>query len=85
MKKQRITYDSSVDAFVNISKRLSLYEKKYNLISENFYYKYTKGELTDDNEILCIEHAEMIECANDYQHYIALKTEIERTLNSDAS
>jgi len=77
MKKQRITYDSSVDALVSVSKRLSLYEKKYNLISENFYYKYTKGELTDDNEI--------IEWANDYQHYIALKTEIERTLNSVAS
>ncbi len=77
MKKQRITYDSSVDALVNVSKRLSLYEKKYNLISENFYYKYTKGEMTDDKEI--------IEWANDYRHYIALKTEIERTLNSVVS
>ena len=77
MKKERITYDSSVDALVSVSKRLSLYEKKYNLISENFHYKYTKGKLTDDNEI--------IEWANDYQHYIALKTEIERTLNSVAS
>ncbi|MCF6296428.1 MAG: hypothetical protein L3J08_00325 [Flavobacteriaceae bacterium] len=101
MKKQRITYDSSVDALVNVSKRLSLYEKKYNLVSENFYYKYTKGELTDDNEtlciehvemlciehveMLCIEHVEMIEWANDYQHYIALKSEIERSLNSVAS
>ena len=51
MKKERITYDSSVDALVSVSKRLSLYEKKYNLISENFHYKYTKGELTVDNEI----------------------------------
>ncbi len=85
MKKQRITYDSLVDALVNVSKRLSLYEEKYNLVSENFYYKYTKGELADDNEMLCIEHVEMIEWANDYQHYIALKTEIERSLNSVVS
>jgi len=77
MKKQRITYDSSVDALVSVSKRLSLYEKKYNMTSENFYYKYTNGEMTDDNE--------MIEWANDYQHYIVLKIEIERTLNSVAS
>ncbi len=77
MKKQRITYDSLVDALVNVSKRLSLYEEKYNLVSENFYYRYTKGELADDNE--------MIEWANDYQHYIALKTEIERSLNSVVS
>ncbi|HED05683.1 MAG TPA: hypothetical protein ENI61_03245 [Ignavibacteria bacterium] len=77
MKKQRTTYDSSVDALVSVSKRLSLYEKKYNMTSENFYYKYTNGEMTDDNE--------MIEWANDYQHYIVLKIEIERTLNSVAS
>ncbi|PIQ07896.1 MAG: hypothetical protein COW71_14655 [Ignavibacteriales bacterium CG18_big_fil_WC_8_21_14_2_50_31_20] len=77
MKKQRTTYTSPLDALVNISKRLSLYEKKYNLISENFYYKFTKGELEDDKEI--------IEWANDYQHYIAIKSDIERTLNSVAS
>jgi len=77
MKKERVTYDSLVDALVNISKRLSMYEEKYNLVSENFYYKYTKGDISDDNE--------MIEWANDYQHYIALKTEIEKTLKSIAS
>jgi hypothetical protein len=33
--------------------------------------------MTDDNEI--------IEWANDYKHYIALKLEIERSLNSVAS
>ncbi len=56
MKKHRNTYNSSVDVLVSVSKRLSLYETKYNLISENFYYKYFKGEMTDDSD----EHTEMI-------------------------
>jgi len=66
-----------VDALVSVSKRLSVYEKQHNLTSEDFYNKYTKGEMRDDTGL--------IDWANEYQHYIALKLEIERILNSIAS
>ena len=72
MKKQRIEYDSPVDALVAIAKRLSVYEGRYQMASEEFFDKFTKGQ-SDDSE-------DFVEWANDYQHYLAIRREIEAQL-----
>ena len=65
MKKQRIEYDSPVDALVAIAKRLSVYEGRYQMASEEFFDKFTKGQSEDSEDF--------VEWANDYQHYLAIR------------
>lgn len=72
MRKQRIEYDSPVDAVVAIAKRLSIYESRYQMTSEEFFHKFSKGESEDSEDF--------IEWANDYQHYIVIRREIEAQL-----
>jgi hypothetical protein len=47
MRKQRIEYFSPLDALIMVTKRLSLYENKYQWDSEDFFDRYSKGKLTD--------------------------------------
>ncbi len=72
MQKQIAEYDSPVDALVAVSKRLSTCESQYHMTSEEFYDKFSKGQLEDS--------AGFVEWANDYQHYMAMKLQIERRL-----
>ena len=72
MRKQRIEHGSSIDALVAITKRLSMNEDRHQMVSEDFFDKYSKGQLDDS--------ADFIEWANDYQHYLALRFEIERQI-----
>lgn len=65
MRKQRIEYDSPVDALVAISKRLSVYEGRYRMSSEEFFDKFSKGQSEDSEDF--------VEWANDYQHYMAIR------------
>lgn len=76
MKKQRVEYDSSLDALVAVAKRLSSYESKYKTTSEEFYNRFSKGELEDSEEY--------IEWANDYRHYVAVRRNIEDQLHNVA-
>ncbi|QTA90824.1 antitoxin TumA [Desulfonema magnum] len=76
MQKQRIEYDSPVDALIAITKRLTGYENKYNMDSEDFFHKYGKG-LAEDT-------ADFVNWSNDYQHYMAVRNEIERQLKNAA-
>ena len=69
MRKVKIEYDSRVDALVAVSKRLSVYEGRNKMASEDFYDRFVKGQ-TEDSE-------EFVEWANDYQHYLALREEVE--------
>jgi hypothetical protein len=69
MRKVKIEYDSRVDALVAVSKRLSIYEGRNKMGSEDFYDRFVKGQ-TEDSE-------EFVEWANDYQHYLALREEVE--------
>ena len=69
MRKVRIEYDSRVDALVAVSKRLSAYEGRNKIESEVFFDRFVKGQ-TEDSE-------EFVEWANDYQHYLALRQEVE--------
>jgi len=69
MRKVRIEYDSRVDALVAVSKRLSVYEGRNKMESEEFFDRYVKGQVADLEEF--------VEWANDYQHYLALRHEVE--------
>ena len=64
MRKQTIQYTSPLDALLAVAKRLSKRELQHGLESEDFFAKYTKGEMPDD--------AAFVEWANDYRHYLAL-------------
>ena len=68
MRKQTIQYTTPLDALIAITKRLGLNEGKYNIESEEFYYRYQKGEMGDDLEFM--------EWATDYQDYLNLRREI---------
>ena len=72
MKKERIEYGSPVDALVAVAKRLSIYENRYGMTSEDFYGRYESGQTEDSIDFL--------EWANDYQHYVAIRFEIEKHL-----
>lgn len=70
MQKQRIEYSSPVDAIVAVAKRLSVYETRYQMSTEDFFDKFAKG-LMDDS-------IDFVEWANDYRHFIAVKLELEK-------
>jgi len=72
MKKERIEHGSPVDALVAVTKRLSLYESRYRMTSEDFYEKYEGGHTEDS--------IDFVQWANDYQHYVAIRFEIEKHL-----
>lgn len=73
MRKQRTEYDSRVDALIAISKRLSTYEGRYRMESEEFFDRFTKGQ-TEDSE-------DFTEWANDYQHYLDIRQEVDTRLH----
>lgn len=70
MQKNRIEYDSPVDAIVTVTKRLSVYEIRYQMSTENFFDNFTKGTMEDS--------IDFVEWANDYRHFMALKFELEK-------
>ena len=70
MPKRTITYLSPLDALIAVAKRLSIYENQHNLDSEEFFHQYRLGKTSDE--------IEFIEWANDYQHYLALRQEVEQ-------
>lgn len=72
MRKQLIYYDSPVDALIAIAKRLSIFEARYRITSEEFFDKFSKGQSEDSEDF--------VEWSNDYQHYLAVRHEIEANL-----
>ncbi|MDB9516590.1 hypothetical protein PN466_06460 [Roseofilum reptotaenium CS-1145] len=76
MRKQTIQYTSSLDALVTVAKRLSLYENQQKMDSEEFFYQYSQGLLSDETQF--------VEWANDYRHYLALRHELEQRINHAA-
>jgi len=76
MRKQRNEYISSVDALVAVLKRLNTFEDQYHLESEEFFDKFSKGQLEDS--------ADFIEWSNDYQHFMAIRSEIESQIRNVA-
>ncbi|WP_035994013.1 antitoxin TumA [Leptolyngbya sp. KIOST-1] len=76
MQKQTIEYTSPLDALVAVAKRLSIYESRQQLSSEDFFNQYSQGQLGDD--------AQFVEWANDYRHYLALRQDLEERLRDAA-
>lgn len=77
MRKQRITYTSPLDALIAVSKRLSLYENQQRMDSEALIDRYHKGLLPDETIF--------VEWSNDYQHYLALRQQLEGLLVTPTS
>lgn len=76
MRKQTVQFDSPLDALVAVAKRLSRYETQAEMDSEDFFARYTKGELGDD--------AWAVDWANDYRHFLALRGELDKRLHEAA-
>lgn len=72
MKRTRIEYSSPLDALIAVSKRLSIKEERYVMESESFYDQFKKGKLDDTSDF--------VEWANDYQHYLKLRHNLELKL-----
>lgn len=73
MQKQQIVYTSPLDALIALAKRLSLYESQNKMTSEEFFDRYSRGQLSDDE---CF-----IEWANDYRHFLGLRQDLEQRLH----
>ncbi len=76
MQKQRIEYQSPLDALIALTKRLSLYESQQQMTSAEFFDRYNRGELPDD--------LEMVEWATDYRQFLGLRQEVEQRLQNAA-
>ncbi len=76
MQKQTIQYDSPIDALVAVAKRLSAYEQKFSMSSEEFYDRYSKGDLEDS--------IDFVEWSNDYQHYLNIRQDLQKNLQNAA-
>ena len=76
MQKQISEYDSPLDALIAIAKRLSIFEGKYGMATEDFFDKFSKGQMDDS--------IDFIEWSNDYQHYLSIRFEIEKQIQNAA-
>jgi hypothetical protein len=72
MKKETSEYSSPVDALATVAKRLNVYEDRYGMTSEDFCNRYEKGQMEDS--------IDLVEWANGYQHYVAIRLEIDKHL-----
>jgi hypothetical protein len=76
MRKQTIQYGSVIDALVAVAKRLNRYEIRYNMESEDFFNRYNSGQMGDEFDL--------VEWANDYRHYLAIRSEVEKHVRNAA-
>lgn len=72
MNIQRTEFESPIEALLNLSHVLTSYEDRYSMTSKEFYTRYCAGALSDERDY--------VEWAGDYQHFIALKAELENRL-----
>jgi hypothetical protein len=76
MRKQISKYDSLVDALIAVTKRLSIFEERYRMATEDFFDKFSKGQMDDS--------IDFIEWSNDYQHYLVIRFEIKKQIQNVA-
>lgn len=69
-QKQRITYDSVLDALVAVTKQLSRYEDRHRISSEDFFHRFCSGQMEDT--------VEFVEWSNAYQHFLSLRSRLEK-------
>ena len=75
-QKQRITYDSELDSLVAVAKQLSLFEDRHRISSEDFFHRYSGGQMEDT--------AEFVEWSNAYQHFLSLRSRLEKQVSHAA-
>ncbi|MGF1644966.1 MAG: antitoxin TumA [Thiotrichales bacterium] len=76
MRKQTIEYSSPLDALIAVAKRLSSREVQHRMNSEDFFDRYSRGQLSDD--------IDFVEWANDYRHFLDLRRELDKKLQHAA-
>jgi hypothetical protein len=69
-QKQRITYDSELDALVAVAKQLSIFEDRHRISSEDFFHRFSSGQMEDSEEF--------VEWSNAYQHFLSLRRRLEK-------
>ena len=72
VQKQTITYKSDIDAIVAISKRLCIFEERYKQSSEDFFHRYSAGNLDDTKDF--------VEWSNTYKHFLAIRSKLEKQI-----
>ena len=72
MRKQTIQYTSPIDALIAVTKRSSIDESQQRMDSEEFFDRYSRGQLSDD--------AVFVDWANDYRHYLQLRQRLAKSL-----
>ncbi len=72
MDIQRTKFKSSIEALLSLSRVLATYEARYDMPSKEFYDLYCAGTMGDERDY--------VEWAGDYQHFTALKEELENKL-----
>lgn len=76
MIKKRIEYGSPVEALIAVAKRLNALESRYQMSSEDFFDRYTKGDMEDS--------IDFVEWANGYRHFLAIKLDLEEIMRHAA-
>lgn len=69
-QKQTVKYDSNIDALVAVAKQLSLFEERHKMTSENFFHKYSNGQMEDS--------VDFVEWSNAYEHFIFIRKRLEK-------
>ena len=72
MRKQTIQYTSPIDALIAVTKRSSIDESQQRMDSEEFFNRYSRGQLSDD--------AVFVDWANEYRHYLQLRQRLAKSL-----
>ena len=70
MRKQIVEYTTELDALIALVKTLKTYENRYQMESEEFFEQYSEGLLSDDEDFL--------EWSGNYQHFLAIRQELNR-------
>ena len=72
MRRQTIEYNSPVDALIALVKQLNIYEAEHKMDSAEFFTRYNKGELGDDEVF--------VEWSGNYKHFLAIRQELDAKL-----
>ncbi len=76
METEGMLYNSPLGALTVLTQRLGTYESRFHMESEVFFDKYCKGLMQASRDFTA--------WANDYDHYIMLKIEMDRCFHGVA-
>jgi len=69
-QKQRITYDSELDALVACGEAAEPIRGPLSISSEDFFHRFSSGQMEDT--------VEFVEWSNAYRHFLSLRGIIEK-------